>query len=248
MKRSVGKSALIIFGVIIALLCGVVAWWDASAYPADATALAAIADEDGPADGVSVRTLADGSIAFVADDPIAGMVFYPGAKVDPEAYAPLLTQCAREGITCVLVKPPLNVALLAVDAADGVREQFPQIDVWLLGGHSLGGVSACEYLARHEDSFDGVVLLASYPNTDLTGFGGFSLQIMGTEDGVLNRDAYASASASLPANGSETIIDGGNHAYFGNYGEQDGDGVATISREQQQEQTVAAIVELAEAA
>ena len=242
------RRVLIAIGVAIAVLGGAIAWWCATAYHADAAALAAIADEDGPEDGVTVQVLADGSIAFIVDDPIAGMVFYPGAKVDPEAYAVLLTACAREGITCVLVRPPLDFALLSIDAAEGIAEQFPQIDVWLLGGHSLGGVAACEYLAQHEADFDGVVLLSSYPNTELADFAGFSLSVVGSEDSVVNREAYDGAQDNLPEDAHELIIEGGNHAQFGNYGEQDGDGTATITREQQQAQTVEAIVDLADAA
>ena len=177
MKGSLAKKALIVVGVLAVLLAGAIAWWLNGAYRADVSALAAVADEDGAADGVTVRRLPDGCIAFVADDPVAGMVFYPGARVQPEAYAPLLTQLAREGVTCVLVKPPLDFALLDIDAADGVREQFPEIGTWLLGGHSLGGVAACEYLAQHGSDCDGVVLLASYPNSDLTDYAGFSLQL-----------------------------------------------------------------------
>ena len=41
---------------------------------------------------------------------------------------------------------------------------------------------------------------------------------------------------------SEVVeIDGGNHAWFGNYGEQDGDGEATISHQEQQDITTETI-------
>ena len=166
--------------------------------------------------------------------------------VKGEAYASSLL--AREGVTCVLVKPPLDFALLDIDAADGVREQFPEIGTWLLGGHSLGGVAACEYLAQHGSDFDGVVLLASYPNSDLTDYAGFSLQLVGSEDGVVNRDSYDGARPNLPDDAHELVIEGGNHAQFGNYGEQSGDGTASISGTQQQEQTVEAVLDLLDAA
>lgn len=248
LKGSLAKKALIVVGVLAVLLAGAIAWWMNGAYRADVSALAAVADEDGAADGVTVRELSDGRIAFVSDDPVAGMVFYPGARVQPEAYALLLTQLAREGVTCVLVKPPLDFALLDIDAADGVREQFPEIGTWLLGGHSLGGVAACEYLAQHGSDFDGVVLLASYPNSDLTDYAGFSLQLVGSEDGVVNRDSYDGARPNLPDDAHELVIEGGNHAQFGNYGEQSGDGTASITGTQQQEQTVEAVLDLLDAA
>ena len=248
LKGSLAKKALIVVGVLAVLLAGAIAWWMNGAYRADVSALAAVADEDGAADGVTVRELSDGRIAFVSDDPVAGMVFYPGARVQPEAYAPLLTRLARAGVTCVLVRPPLDFALLDIDAADGVREQFPEVGTWLLGGHSLGGVAACEYLAQHEADFDGVVLLASYPNSDLTDFAGFSLQLVGSEDGVVNRDSYDGARHNLPEDAHELVIEGGNHAQFGNYGEQSGDGTASITGVRQQEQTVEAVLDLLDAA
>lgn len=242
-----GKKILIALGVIVALLAGCVAWWVASAYQPDAAALAAVADEDGLADGVTVWKLSDGSIVFEATDPVAGMVFYPGAKVEPEAYAVLLTRLAREGVTCVLADPPLNFALLDIDAAEGVAAEFPEIDTWLLGGHSLGGVAASEYLAKHGDEFDGIVYLASYPNCDLSGYEGMAVQITGDDDGVVNRERLDESDEYLPDDLVEITIEGGNHAQFGNYGEQAGDGTATISSEEQQEQTVDAILDALEA-
>lgn len=237
-----GKKVLIALGLVVAVLAGGVAWWVASAYQPDAAALAAAADEDGLADGVTVWKLADGSIVFEATDPVVGMVFYPGAKVEPEAYAVLLTRLAREGVTCVLADPPLNFALLDIDAAEGVAAEFPEIDTWLLGGHSLGGVAASEYLADHADKFDGIVYLASYPNCDLSDYEGTAIQITGSEDGVVRREHLEESGDYLPDDLVEVTIEGGNHAQFGNYGAQAGDGTATISSEEQQGQTVDAIL------
>ena len=244
MKKAVKvvfKTIWIVLGVIAALCVGFVVWWCATEYQPDELARAAVADEDGDLDGVRVETLDDGKISFVAEDACAGMVFYPGAKVDPEAYAPLLTACAREGVTCVLVKPPLDFALLDIDAAAGVAELFPEIDTWLLAGHSLGGVAACEYTAKHPDEVDGVVLLAAFPQNDMTAYGGPMLTLRGTEDGIVTAEEYASAADLMPDDLLELELDGGNHAQFGNYGDQDGDGVATMPREEQQALAVSAI-------
>lgn len=239
---ALGKKALIALGVAVALLAGVFVWWIATPYQPDAAALAAVEDKDGTTDGVIVRELADGGIVFEAAHPIAGMVFYPGARVEPEAYAVLLTRLARAGITCVLADPPLNNALLDVDAAEGAAGEYPEIDTWLLGGHSLGGVAASEYLASNGDEFDGIVYLASYPFCDLSDFEGTAIQIMGSEDGVVRRWLLDRLGAFLPDDLVEVTIEGGNHAQFGNYGEQARDGAATISSEEQQEQTVDAIL------
>ena len=191
---------------------------------------------------VEVRKLSNGALAFVPDNPRVGFVFYPGGKVQPESYAPLMRQCADQEILCVLAAPPFNFALFDIDAAVAVQRQFPDVGAWYIGGHSLGGVAATMCVANHPDRFTGLVLLAAYPDGDLSGYEGAVLSIVGSNDGVLNRAKYEEARSKLPADAQEVVIEGGNHAYYGNYGEQIGDGAATISREEQQRQTVAAIV------
>lgn len=240
-----GRIVAIVALVVVVALVAAGVWWVNDYYHADDVALAAVADEDGAADGVTVHSIDGGMLAFVPDEPTSGLIFYPGAKVQPEAYAVLLTQCAERGILCVLVKPPLNLSILAADAAYGVQAQFPEVSTWLIGGHSMGGVAAADYAASHEGDFAGIVFLAAYPSSDLTGFDGVSLSIVGTDDKVLNRNAYSDAKAKLPADSSELPIEGGNHANFGNYGNQAGDGSAEIPREEQQEITADAIEQLA---
>ena len=210
-------------------------------YHADDSALAALEQTD----EVEVQDLGD-CVAFVPREPIAGFVFYPGAKVQAESYAPLLGRCAQRGVLCVLVRAPFNFALLDVSAADRAFEAFPDVEEWMLAGHSLGGVAACEFAENHPADVDGIVLLASYPSVDLSNVDAHALLVVGSNDGVLNRDAYEEARAKLPATVDELVIEGGNHAYFGDYGEQNGDGEASISRESQQSQTADAIVALAE--
>ena len=110
----------------------------------------------------------------------------------------------------------------------------------------MGGVAASNFAARHNDKFNAVVLLASYPADDLSEFDGKALSVFGTEDGVLNRERYDDAADKMPADTTEIEIEGGNHANFGNYGEQASDNPATITRESQQEQTAELIAALAE--
>ena len=220
-------------------------WYVNDYYRADAAALAVMADENGDADGVVVREMSGNKAAFVPDEPKAGLIFYPGAKVQPEAYAPLLEQCAERGVLCVLVRPLFNLAILDENAAEGVQAQFPEIDSWIVAGHSMGGVAASDYASRHSGDFDGLAFLASYPTADLAEFDGNAVSVAGTNDEVLDRGNYESARSKLPADASELEIAGGNHANFGNYGEQAGDGTASISREEQQSRTADAIAELA---
>lgn len=170
-----------------------------------------------------------------------GLIFYPGGKVEYTSYAPLMEKCAREGILCVLVKMPCNLAVLNMKAAEGIQEQFQDIKEWYMAGHSLGGAMAASYIDDHADEFEGLILLAAYSTEDLSEKELEVLSVYGTEDLVLNREKYLEYKHNLPGDYLEEIIDGGCHAYFGNYGEQERDGNATISAEKQQEITVEAI-------
>lgn len=169
------------------------------------------------------------------------VVFYPGAKVEFTAYAPLMHALAEEGIDCMLVKMPLNFALLGKDKAAGLMERY-EYQNWFLAGHSLGGVAACQFASEAPERVRGLILLASYPTDTVNEELGL-LSVYGTEDEVLNRERYDDAKAYWPSGARESVIPGGNHAQFGAYGPQKGDGTATISDEEQQALTAEAIVE-----
>lgn len=193
---------------------------------------------------ITVQQL-EGAVAFVPQDPIAGFVFYPGAKVDPLAYAPLMRACAERNILAVVVEPPFNLALLDIGAAARVPAQFPQVRSWMVGGHSMGGVAASSCLAQDPGAFDALALLASYPDADLSSFAGKAVSIRGSNDQVLNMDKYRDAWSKLPSGTGEIVIDGGNHAGFGDYGTQKGDGEASVSGNEQQSIAADAIASLA---
>ncbi len=169
----------------------------------------------------------DGLVIFAPEDPVAGLIFYPGGKVEYTAYAPLMLALAEQDILCVIVQMPLNLAVLDVNAAAGIPQAFPQVSRWFIGGHSLGGSMAASYAAEHSDTFSGLLLLASYSTEKITGLD--VLSICGSEDGVLNWEKKEAYEENLPEDRVELIIDGGNHAQFGSYGPQDGDGQATIT-------------------
>ena len=179
-------------------------------------------------------------VVFQPQAPVAGFIFYPGGKVEYTAYAPLMLALAEQDILCVILQMPLNLAVLDVNAAAGIPEAFPEVSRWYIGGHSLGGSMAASFAAEHTDVFEGLVLLASYSTEKITGMD--VLSICGSEDGVLNWEKKEAYRGNLPEETVELIIDGGNHALFGSYGLQDGDGQASISAQQQIRQTVAAFL------
>lgn len=179
----------------------------------------------------------DGNVVYEPDNPIAGLIFYPGGKVEYTAYEPLMASCAEKGILCVLVEMPFNLAVFDMNAADGIQGKFPEIEKWYIGGHSLGGSMAALYLSENSDAFEGLVLLGSYSTEDLSDIGLKVLSVYGSEDKILNREKYDENKTNLPDDFTEIVIKGGCHAYFGMYGNQEGDGTPTITQSEQIEIT-----------
>ena len=238
-KRRRVRATAICMAVLL-LLAAAVGIYAGDYYRADEAAVAAFAAEpqftavtrESPKKGVSV---------FRPETPVAGLIFYPGGKVETEAYAPLMEACAAEGILCVLTDMPLRLAVLDLNAADDIPELYPEIQRWYIGGHSLGGAMASYYIDSHADAYEGLVLLGAYCSPDISASGLRALSIYGSEDGVLNRSKYDECKSHLPADTTEIVLNGGCHAGFGAYGPQKGDGVPTLPRPQQIARTAEAI-------
>lgn len=171
----------------------------------------------------------------------SGLVFYPGAKVDPRAYARILRPVAEAGYPVVILKLPYNLAVLAPSAADAVVGEDDGVDRWVVGGHSLGGAMAATYAAKHSDEVAGLLLYGAYPAQSMADRQGLDVvSVFGTNDGLATPDDIDASKVDLPANTLYVPIVGGIHAFFGDYGSQSGDGTATISREDAQSQIIAA--------
>lgn len=169
-----------------------------------------------------------------------GLVFYPGARVDPRAYAPAAQAIASGGVTVVIVPMPLNMAIFGINRAEDVLEAFPDIQTWAIGGHSLGGAMAAEFAQSHPDQISGLVLWAAYPGegNDLSQSELAVVSISASEDGLATPDKINASRELLPESTRFVEIEGGNHAGFGRYGAQSGDGEATLSPTEQQIQIV----------
>lgn len=228
------KIILLVIIVLILSLVGGTVYYINDYYHAEETAVSLITT---PKENVVV-TEENGVFTFKPQNATKGIIFYPGGKVEAESYAPLMHSLAEEGILSVLVTMPGNLAVLDMNAADGICEQYPEIESWYMAGHSLGGSMAASYIAENSQEFDGIILLASYSTADLSDSYLEVLSIYGSNDGVLNMEKYSEYKPNLPSDLKEFIIDGGCHAYFGAYGEQEGDKKATITREEQIEITV----------
>ena len=161
-------------------------------------------------------------------EPTAGLVFYPGAHVAPDAYlvalAPLVS---RTNVAVYVPRMPLGFAVFDPDAASDVIAAHPTIDRWFVGGHSLGGAMACRYADREGDRVDGLVLFASFCEADATPTVP-TLSVTGSADTVLDRETYAARRGNFPADATVVEIRGMNHSQFGSYTGQRGDRLALI--------------------
>lgn len=178
--------------------------------------------------------------------PDTALIFYPGGKVAPEAYAPLCSKIAARGYMVVIAPMPLNLAVLSPDKAQDIIKTYTNIKNWAIGGHSLGGVMAASFAKKHSDEVKALALFASYPqnkdnisNTNLK-----VLSVWGSEDGCADISKIKAAENIVPKDSVFKEIPGGNHAQFGSYGFQKGDNEAKIPSLDQQSLAVQYTVNL----
>lgn len=214
----------ILFGVVII-------WYGSDYYRVDAEQYLQSTDT------VQVAEI-DNGLFFDGAGTDTAVIFYPGAKVEYTAYAPILMSLAENGVDCFLLEMPYNMAIFGINRADDILEEY-SYEHWYISGHSLGGAMAASYAANHTAELDGVILLAAYATKTLDDLP--TLAIYGSEDGVLNMEDLEDG-RQYAEDYTEICIEGGNHAGFGRYGEQSGDGMASISQEEQWEQTVEIIL------
>lgn len=211
--------------LILAILAGAFLWYVSDYYRAEDVALEVLAQDNGISQRDNLTILSPTAPTDTA------IIFYPGAKVEAEAYLPLLDQIRQTGVTCILVHMPFNMAIFDANAAEEVIAQFPEFQHWYVAGHSMGGAMASKFASEHPDQVDGLILMGAYI------YGDYPDEKALTIYGSLNQ----SVEDHIDYTENIVEIEGGNHAQFGNYGPQKGDLPAAISAEEQQAQTVAAI-------
>ena len=179
-------------------------------------------------------------------EPNVGLILYPGGRVDPRAYAPTARAIAGEGYLVVIVPMPLNLAVLGAGRGAAVIDEFAGVEHWAIGGHSLGGAMAAKFAYDNAGLVDGLVLWASYPagSNDLSRYDLVATSVYGTLDGLASEGEVVASWQLVPDGTRWVAIEGGNHAQFGWYGTQRGDGEATIDRQAQQAQIVAATLDV----
>jgi hypothetical protein len=223
--------------------------WCAIAYRASATAQAALKGSD-------TVQVSDGEHHWLFQprngSASVGLLFYPGALVDPVAYAPLLLAVASEGYPAILVQVPRRGVLGGAEGAEPLNRgvaatlAIPSVQRWVVAGHSRGVEIAARLASTRAPSIAGVVLIGSSHPRDfsIANIGLPVTRVYGTRDTVADFEKQQATQRNLPPSAKLVRIDGGNHSQFGSYGFQPGDWPATISREEQQRQTVAAILDM----
>ncbi len=225
-------------GIVVCLLLFVVASFAFWLHPFSASPVALTAMQSG--NGVTVSTNGDQITFMPTTPPTTGLIFYPGARIPPESYAVYMRAFAEHGYLAVVVKMPLNMALLGGDRASEVISAHPSITSWAIGGHSLGGVMATSYAVK-TPQIKGLLLYGAYPDSDFSHVTSLTItSIYGTNDTLATPAKIFASKNYLPDTTHFVPINGSIHGYFGDYGTQDGDGQPSISRQQAQSEIISA--------
>ncbi|MFF2488971.1 alpha/beta hydrolase [Microbacterium sp. NPDC058062] len=218
-------GALIVLAVV-----GILIWSQVGVMGAEADPLAEVKANP----GIEITDTDAGIVLSPAGESAdVGLVYIPGAKVDPWAYAYKVSGLvAEDGVTVVITKPWLNLAFFDVRPLSTFTGLAPDVDTWLVGGHSLGGVRACQLAS----DADGLALFGSYCSNDLSESGLPVISVSGSEDGLSTPEKIADARHLLPEDAEMHEIEGASHSSFGDYGLQAGDNTPTISDEDMRDQ------------
>lgn len=236
-RKILTRAGWTVLGVLVVGALALVAWSQIGVMQAEPEPLESVTTDD----RIVMEDTSGSIVLSPAEGPSdTGLVFIPGAKVDAAAYAANLAPLvAEQGMTVVITRPWLNLAFFDPRPLTAFTDQAPDVDTWLVGGHSLGGVRSCA-LATDADA---LVLFASYCAADLSGTDLPVLSIGGSEDGLSTPEKIRDAVDLLPANAEFVQIDGANHADFGAYGAQDGDGTSSIADAEMTAELTALITE-----
>ena len=205
----------------------------------------------------AIEALQSDSLVTVSEDPWlsffpthaapeTGFIFYPGGRVDPRGYAPLMRALAAEGYLVIIPEMPLNMAPFDANAADEIRAYYPEIKRWVMGGHSVGGTMAAQYTFNHPGKISGLVFWASYPadSADLSGRQLPVSVIYGSLDPSVNADILAERIPLFPPQTIYVQIEGGDHHQFGAYEINPDEHFAAIGLTGQHQQIIEATLAL----
>ena len=228
MKKVIKRIGLIVLLLVLVLAIAFF-FWARSAYEPTKEALTYMEKSN------------ENELTFGSTDADKGIIFYQGGKVEEEAYAYLAHQLAEKGYFVVIPRLTLNLAILDGDKATDIIDQYSNIDSWYIGGHSLGGAVASSFAVEHPNQIQGLFFLAAYPIEDMSNLEMPTLTIYGEDDGVAALSDQKEKESLLSSQSVIHVIEGGNHANYGMYGEQKGDNPGSLTSKQQINETVQTI-------
>jgi predicted esterase len=247
MKKKTSRKWIIVFISIflIALSIGLLQWATFTRAPLPEAVAALKSDQ-------FVMVTQEPWLTFIPINttPQTGFIFYPGGRIDSRGYASLMRQISEEGYLVIVPEFPFNMAPFASNIAEEVIADHPEIDRWVIGGHSVGGTMAVQFTKRNPDVIGGLAIWASYPadNTDISDLDIPVISIYGSRELRVNDESVADRQYLLPESTRYIRIEGGDHHQFGSYEISPEDHLATISRASQHQQIISATLELLERA
>jgi len=239
-RKALKSIAIGLVGLFLLAVLGIAIWAKSGTYTAKKVALSVLESTE------TLSVTQDKWIVFEPNkETDIGLVFYPGGLVEPAAYAPILRQIAEEGVLVIITPMPLNLAIFNTGAAEGVIEAYPQISTWVIAGHSLGGAAAAIFAENKPAKIDAIALWDSYPpdSADLSDNTISAISIYGTTNSFPNTDNFQDKKYLMPPGTKYIAIEGASHAQFGDYGQQKGDVVPSISMGEQHKQVVENMLE-----
>ncbi len=238
----------VVWGVVAVVVLGFAFWgiqWATFARPPLPEAVAALSSD-------ALVTVSDAPWLTFTPMQTAldtGFIFYPGGRVDPQAYAGLMRTIAEAGYLVVVPSMPINMAIFNPNVANDIIAAHPEIAQWVIGGHSVGGTSAALYVASNPDQAAGLAIWSSYPadNADISDRDLPVILLYGSNEIRVTDESVGARKHLLPPHTLYIKIEGGDHHQFGAYQLTSEADLATISREAQHAQILAATLDLLQA-
>lgn len=235
--------------VLVLYVAGFYAWTRVSEAAPGPVALAAL-------EGDAVVSVEDATFVTFrpgGSAPETGLIVYPGANCDVRGYAPAMREIAARGYLVVGVPMPLNLSIFAPDRADKVRAAYPEVQRWVIAGHSMGGAMAASYAFKRPEELAGLIIWDAHPaeSNSLVNLRYPVWHIhRATADGA-PPEKFAGFRNLFPADSVWAPLPGGNHMQFGDFigGRYEEQWEPTLSLGEQQdllvEATLAALAAMA---
>jgi hypothetical protein len=148
-----------------------------------------------------------------------GAIIYSGANCQIHGYAPMMRAMAEAGYLVVAPSMPFDFSIFGPNKTDDIQAAYPEIDGWVLIGHSMGGAMAGQYAHQNLDKLAGLILWDSYP-PEYADLSETDLPVTTIYRATLEGDApqhFAEMDHVFPPQTARVPVKGGIHMYFGSF-------------------------------